>query len=385
MKPWTSWLARVGLAGACLCWVGCGGGGEESADPGVAAEGDPGVEGAVAGAMASQAAGQQGGTAIAAPDAAPEASAPAAAAPAPAAAANLGTGDPASGTAELLALANAPAPAAAAPEAAGGGPEAAGGGPVPGMPAGYGGPQGIPGGQGGPAGPPPGAPGEAGPAGYPGAPGVPGGGAPPGYPGASGPPAGYPGTAGPPPGVPGVSGPPPGYPGVPGGGGPPGIPGEGGFPGGQGGGIGFPGGPGGENEPANFQNPFTAVTSFLNAVRAKDADRLAEATALRAPTEASPSLRKFFTSIAEHSLSPEEFDQLAKALDGMQIIGQNDARSSARIGVTVGKTDETGDHISRTITVRREKAGWKVVDISGQKVLDNPSLNQGEGRGGRGR
>ena len=26
MKPWTTWLARLGIAGACLLVTGCGGG-----------------------------------------------------------------------------------------------------------------------------------------------------------------------------------------------------------------------------------------------------------------------------------------------------------------------------------------------------------------------
>lgn len=127
------------------------------------------------------------------------------------------------------------------------------------------------------------------------------------------------------------------------------------------------------------------MTAFLNALQAKDADRLAEATALRAPRESGPTFRKIFTSISEQSLSPQDLDALAKAFEGMQVEGQNTAKSTARVGIIVGKTDQRGDHVSRTITVRREQAGWKVVDISPQRVLDNPSQNQGRPGGGRGR
>ena len=52
----------------------------------------------------------------------------------------------------------------------------------------------------------------------------------------------------------------------------------------------------------------------------------------------------------------------------MSIMGQNDPHSSGRLGVIIGKSTQ-GDRVTRVVTVRREKAGWKVVDISGQKIL----------------
>ena len=42
-----------------------------------------------------------------------------------------------------------------------------------------------------------------------------------------------------------------------------------------------------DNGPANTRTPEGAVRAFLNALQAKDKDRLAEATALRAQNEAS--------------------------------------------------------------------------------------------------
>jgi hypothetical protein len=113
------------------------------------------------------------------------------------------------------------------------------------------------------------------------------------------------------------------------------------------------------------------VTSFLNAVKAKDAERLAEATALRAPTEASPRYQKIFTAIVEQSLTPEDLDELAKKLEGMNIIGQNQAKSSGRLGIIIGKNgQQSGESLQRTITVRKEKSGWKVCDISGQREFE---------------
>lgn len=352
MKAWTSWLARVGVAGSCLMWVGCGGG--ESTDgeavPEAVAGGEPVVEGdPTGGQMAGQAA-TQGGAAGGAERAAPE---PESAQPSEPGVAGVGKADSSSGTAELLALASAPAPQVGAPAEGQGG--AAGG-------------QALPGSEGGASG----EPATMSPGNLSAPPGItlPGQGAAQGGQAAV---AGYPGA-------PGGSGPPPGYPGAP----PPGIapPGSEGFPGG-GGGIGFPGGAGGpgDNTPANFDDPYSAVKSFLAALSAKDPDRLAEATALRAPTEASPELQKVFRSITELSLSPDELNTLAKLFDGMQIQGQNVAKSTARLSIIVGKTDESGDQITRTITVRKEKAGWKVVDVSRPRVIDNPSRARRPGGG----
>ena len=104
------------------------------------------------------------------------------------------------------------------------------------------------------------------------------------------------------PGMPGMSR--PGGPGMPGGGdaaamsrmpgmgprgpgmgsgGPPGMGGPGGL---RGGGLGGPGQE--DNEPADFHSPEGAVKAFLAALKAKDLDRLNEATALRAQSRLTP-------------------------------------------------------------------------------------------------
>ena len=60
------------------------------------------------------------------------------------------------------------------------------------------------------------------------------------------------------------------------------------------------GGPAADNKPADFHSPEGAVKAFLAALKAKDLDRLNEATALRArsrqvPPRARSSSRRFST------------------------------------------------------------------------------------------
>jgi len=154
------------------------------------------------------------------------------------------------------------------------------------------------------------------------------------------------------------------------------------------GGPGGPSGPGGSGGgpagPADFRDPYAAVRTFLAAVAAKDADRLAESVALRAPTEASERYKKVFEAILEGTLAPEDLDQIAKKFEGMTITSQNQAKSSGRLGIIVGKAGQKGEILQRTITVRIEKSGWKVVDISGEGKLERPIMIRGmPGRGRR--
>jgi len=137
-------------------------------------------------------------------------------------------------------------------------------------------------------------------------------------------------------------------------------------------GPGAPGGPGayggaGQNDPAaggpaSFKYPNTAVTAFLAALKAKDKDRLATATADRAPTEADEKHRKIFAAIKELSISDGELDEMAKALEGFQVVSVLQAKSTRRIGVVVAKMSGR-DRLQRTIMTRQEREGWKVLDI----------------------
>jgi len=143
----------------------------------------------------------------------------------------------------------------------------------------------------------------------------------------------------------------------------------------------MPGAPGASsrrtnNEPADFSDPRGAVDAFLDALDAKDITLLSEATALRAATEATPKNQKMFSSIIDQSMTEDDLSQLADKLEGFKIVGENQAVSSGRVGITIGKSNDKGDRLTRTVTVRHEKAGWKVLDISGQGVLKNPYPNR---------
>jgi hypothetical protein len=220
------------------------------------------------------------------------------------------------------------------------------------------------------------------------APGGAGGGIMPGGrggPGAMGMMPGPPGGS--PPGTPGAGPRMPGMPGM----GPGNMPGmgPGNMPGGMAGrngargpgmggpGVGGPGvgGPGGmagqsgarvDNQPADFHSPEGAVRAFLSALKAKDLDRLNEATALRAQVEAGSSKsQELFKKIFDLSLSDSELDQLAEALDGYTVAGENPPKSTGRVEVVLQKAGKNGAYFKRKVTVRHEKKGWGVLDIAG--------------------
>jgi hypothetical protein len=331
MNDLRSWLARLTMVGLCMAWIGCGG--SDVPDPGADAQAANEAP-AVDSAPAAPAAKDEGEVVAKNDDPAP---APAEAAPAAAAAGEdksaeekltAATKGDSSGTTELFNLANnaPPPPDVAAPADAAA--------PTPGGPGGPGGPRGM----GGPGMMQPGmSPGQM--AGGPPDPRMMGGGQ-----------RGPGGMAG--------------MPGMP--------------PGGRGGpGMGM-GMSGADNAPADYTLPIGAVTAFLNAVKAKDKDRIAEATALRSTTEAhSDGMKKLFSRILDQSVSDDDVAEIAKQLEGYTIIGMNDAHSSGRQGIILGKSTRT-TQIRRTITVRHEAKGWKVVDISGQSDV----MGNGNGRTG---
>lgn len=143
-------------------------------------------------------------------------------------------------------------------------------------------------------------------------------------------------------------------------------------------------GPGGDQsgEPVDTTSPEGAVKSFLNALKARDREQLAEATALRAVSEMEGGRhRELFSRIFDNSISDAELDDLASSFDGFEVAGFNQVKSTGRLGVTVRKTGEGGGWLQRTITVRREKKGWGVLDISGQTKF-NATGGRGRGAGG---
>ena len=305
MKPWTTWLARLGIAGACLLVTGCGGSDvpDASNEGQAATESAPDAGGARAAApAAAPIEGEKVAQADEAPKAEEAAAEPATPAPAPeteppADSPKPPEGKGSSSTAEMLAMATGPSS---------GGADAAPGGSTP--PAGRSrrpgaddagqhgsgwwrraaaarrhdarraGAHGYDARHGSRSGPQPGMPGG------PGMPRMPG----------MGPAHGRPGGPG------GARGPGMGGPGMPG-----------------------MGGPGADNKPPDFHSPEGAVKAFLAALKAKDLDRLNEATALRAQVEAGSSKsQELFKKIFDLSLSDSELDQLAEALDWLHHLGR---------------------------------------------------------------
>jgi hypothetical protein len=115
----------------------------------------------------------------------------------------------------------------------------------------------------------------------------------------------------------------------------------------------------------------------LQALRAKDRSRLAEATALRSQNvagpggEAPPPTKKqeLFAKILDESISDTELDDLAKQLDGFQVAGENAAKSTGSLGIIIHKPTDDGGYLSRVLTVRRERKGWGVMDVSRETVF----------------
>jgi hypothetical protein len=136
------------------------------------------------------------------------------------------------------------------------------------------------------------------------------------------------------------------------------------------------------------------VRAFLSALKAKDLDRLNEATALRAQVEADSSKNKeLFKKIFDLNLSDSELDQLAEALNGYTISGENPPKSTGRVEVILrkagnnnnsnGNSNSNGSYFLRKVTVRHEKKGWGVLDIAGATEFKPMNMIPKRGAGGR--
>jgi len=128
--------------------------------------------------------------------------------------------------------------------------------------------------------------------------------------------------------------------------------------------------------PGAFRSPNTAVEAFLSALRAKNKDRLSQATAKRAATESVEKHQKIFAAILEGSISDEELDDMAKSLEGFQVNGILPAKSTGQVGVTIGRSNGI-DQLQRTVQVRREKEGWKVMDFGGVFIFKPTGVMRG--------
>lgn len=136
-----------------------------------------------------------------------------------------------------------------------------------------------------------------------------------------------------------------------------------------GGGAGTPGG----GAAGNFSNAVKGAQSFLDALQAKDAQLLAEATAKRAEYESSAAHREDFKAILSQTFDSSGLDKLARDFEGMKVMDYNTRKSSGVIEVIVGKEDtRTYNLATRHLVMRREKDGWKVMDYTGLRET-NPA------------
>jgi hypothetical protein len=139
-------------------------------------------------------------------------------------------------------------------------------------------------------------------------------------------------------------------------------------------GMAGPGGAGGQDQEPDFRTPEGAVVAFLNALKAKDLNRLTEATALHAQNESSPRYKQTFQRIIEGTLSEKELGDLVARLEDYQISGSNQPKSSGTFKVILSKRG-TGAKANSTfnivITTRRERKGWGVSDISAAGEMKN--------------
>jgi hypothetical protein len=127
-----------------------------------------------------------------------------------------------------------------------------------------------------------------------------------------------------------------------------------------------------------YADPITAAAVFLAALEKKDLNRLAQATALRAATESKN--QELFYLILAQRLGRNDLNELAEQLSGYKLTGTiTVARNTVRILVT--KPAGNGV-LRRTLTMREEKAGWKLLDISGEGELAKPIYVPRKDRGG---
>jgi hypothetical protein len=119
-----------------------------------------------------------------------------------------------------------------------------------------------------------------------------------------------------------------------------------------------------------YTTPVDAAAMFLAALKQKDLNRIAQATALHAAVESKN--EQLFRLILAQKLSQEDLDDLASKLSGYQITGTGGPAMNT-IKIVVTKPAENGV-IRRNLTMRHEKAGWKVQDISGEGLVAEPIL-----------
>ena len=167
-----------------------------------------------------------------------------------------------------------------------------------------------------------------------------------------------------------------GGPGGPEGGGSNGEPGMAGGPGqGAAGGMAAMGANGGaiNNTVSDFTTESKGAESFLSALKSRDAKAVAEALALHSRYEASGAHKGDFGDILDETASAEQINKIASEFDGFQIQSLGQRLGEGEVKVILTKQDEKSS-MSRTLTMRHEKLGWKVQDYGGKREIKRPQM-----------
>jgi len=151
----------------------------------------------------------------------------------------------------------------------------------------------------------------------------------------------------------------------------------------------------GNNPPVDRNTPMGmvlgAVEDFLTALKNRDPAALADAVALRAPTEAKVASHvPLWKAVRENNLPEEQLDQLAAMFDGFTISSVTRGSTTGQLSVQLSKVDQNQDLLMRTVYLRHEKAGWKVLDFSKapynygnvQRYMQSGRQGMSGGRGG---
>ncbi|MEO6807587.1 MAG: hypothetical protein ABI353_00545 [Isosphaeraceae bacterium] len=146
--------------------------------------------------------------------------------------------------------------------------------------------------------------------------------------------------------------------------------------------MGSPGASGGSGKAPSFKYPITGAQAFIDALKAKDPQKLNDAVALRSRLESSAAHRSVFEQILDSSLPPETIQELADAFEGYKIVRQGAVEGTGHQNVILMK-NAGKDNLQRSLTLRKEKAGWKVSDFSGVRKFEGQNIRKGRGRMGR--
>ncbi|MFO0956345.1 MAG: hypothetical protein U0800_02630 [Isosphaeraceae bacterium] len=104
------------------------------------------------------------------------------------------------------------------------------------------------------------------------------------------------------------------------------------------------------------------MNTFLSAIKSRDPERISNAVALRSRTEAKDANKPLFEAMLDKNLTEDAISDLARSYEGMSVINYSALSETGKVSVRVGKQNGR-EVIERSLIVRKEKAGWKVLDF----------------------